>query len=169
MGAAGQPMQDSHAEGGPRLHVKMRGRLAVSMGRVVVGGAVVHVNVRVAVPVMLVLVYVDPLPGRLPDAPDADRDEHQPHQPLAPARHLLDRENLSQEKRRQPHDDHSTRMTEPPQEACGPRTLLSVGRKRRDGRQVVRPGKDVDRARGQAGDEGSDHGVPELSAEGGGP
>ena len=90
MGASGQPVQYPHSESGPRLHVKMRGGLTVRMRRFVVGGTLMYVNVRVAVPVMLVLVYVDPLPGRLPDAPDTDRYEHESHQPFAPARQPID-------------------------------------------------------------------------------
>ena len=169
MGASGQPVQYPHSKSGPRLHVKMRGGLTVRMRRIVVGGTMMYVHVRVAVPVMAVLVYVDSLSHRLPDAPGTDRDEHEAHQPFAPARQPIDGEDFPQEKSRQPHDHHAAGVTQTPQEPGGPGTLLPVGREGRDGRQVVGPGEDVDRARGQAGDDGSDHGVPELSAEGGGP
>ena len=169
MGASGQSVQDPHHERSPRLYVKMRRSLAVRMRRRVVGGMVMHMDVRVAMSVVLVLMHVHALPRGLPNAPRADRDQHQPHEPFAPAGQALDREHLPQEECRQPDDHHAAGVAEAPEEARGPGTLFPVGREWRDGRQVVRPGEDVDRARRKPGDDGSDHGVPVLSAEGGGP
>lgn len=169
MRAASQSVQDPDAEGGLCLHVKMCCGRSVRMRVLVVCGPMVDVDVRVAPSVMLVLVHVDPLAGRLPDAPHTDRDEHEAYQPFAPARQLLDGENFAQEERRDSHDHHATGMPEAPEETGLPGALLPIGGEGRNGRQVVRPGEHVDRSRRQAGDDGSDHGVPVLSADGGGP
>jgi hypothetical protein len=121
-----------------------------------------HVNMRVPVPVMLVLVNVNALPGRLPDAPRTDGNEHQTHEPLAPSGQPLHGEDLAQEQRRDAHDHYPSGVAEPPQKTRRPRVFVAIGGQGRNGRQVIGPGQDVNRARGQARDNGSDHRVPEL-------
>ena len=88
--------------------MKMCGGRVVRMGRVVVRGPVVDMNVRVSVPVMMVLMYMDALPGCLTDAPRADRDEYQAHQPLAPAGQAIDGKHFAQTERHETHDDDPT-------------------------------------------------------------
>ena len=162
-------MQDSHSERRLRGHVYVRGGLPVSLRSVVVHRPRVRVDVCVLVPVVPVLVHVDALPGRLTDSPRSDPDEHQPDEPLAPVGQPFHGEDFAKEKRRDSHDDDSSRVTQSPQEAGPPRTVFAISGQGRDGRQVIGPRQDVNCARGQAPDDGSYHGVPEVSAAGGGP
>lgn len=169
MSAPREAVQYAYSEGGFGPKVRVGRGLAVRVDpRMIVLGPV-HVHVSVLVAVVRVRVGVHLVSHRLPDPPCPDPDQHHADQPFAPPGNPLPREDLAKQKGGYSYDHHTGCVAEPPKQACFPSPFTSVGRERRDGRQVVRPGQDVDGTCGQARDDDLDQEDTELSAAGGGP
>jgi hypothetical protein len=108
---------------------------------------------------VVVFVLVHLVSERLAHSPETNSKKHHTHEPFAPRRKPVCWDQVSQPKRQQANDCNTGRMTDTPSRAWSPRPVRSAHCQRRDRRQVVRSGPNMDSACDQAR-YGSNHSFP---------
>ncbi len=144
MGASGEAMEGSNAEG--RVRMTLCHRIMVSVG---VG---MDMQVGVGLAVVRVVVGVDPEVGGLPETPDPNTDQHRAYETFAPSRDRLDGQCPPETESRQPDQCHPSGMAQPPPQADPPTLPVGTRHQRRHRRQMVRSGPDVEEPRAQTED-----------------
>ncbi len=118
-----------------------------------------NVDVLVRLPAMAVLMDMDVVLKSLVQAPQTHPDEHDPDEAFGPLREGVNGKDLTEQKRQQPDYDDPTGVAHPPAEAGPPGGVPVMGGERSHGRQMVRPGEDMDGSRQETG-KNRNHNVP---------
>lgn len=104
----------------------------------------VRVNVTIGVPVNLQVARAMNAPRSHPEQRDAD-------QTLAIGGNRVDGQPVSHHQQQQADGEHARRVSQSPLQAGAPLRPIAIGRKRGDGRKMIRAGQDVNETGGYTG------------------
>ena len=120
------------------------------------GPAVVNMDMNVVRTSVRMLMHMDLVGHRLARAPKADGDQGHADQSFRPRGKEFHRQHLAQQQREHPDQQDAAGVTESPAQTRGPALLAPPNGQRRDGRQMIRTGEDMDES-GNGTGKHSDH------------